>query len=73
MTANVTGFPVRSGLFEATVVGNALVQAIAAGQFAGLWEARKHVEAVTRFSTFTPSAYDSQLADLYVEIEESYQ
>jgi sugar (pentulose or hexulose) kinase len=73
MTANVTGFPVRSGLFEATVVGNALVQAIAAGQFAGLWEARKHVEAVTRFSTFTPSACASQLADLYVEIEESYQ
>ncbi len=72
MTANATGLPVRSGLFEATVVGNALVQAIAAGQFADLAEARSHVERVTSFNEFAPTAIDPDKADHYDEIEKRY-
>ena len=39
-TANVTGLPVLAGPVEATVIGNIIVQAIAAGRFASLAEAR---------------------------------
>lgn len=72
MTANSTGLPVRSGLFEATVVGNALVQAIAAGQFVDLAEARSHVERVTSFNEFAPTAIDPTQADRYDKIERRY-
>ncbi len=44
-TANATGKPVLAGPVEATVLGNVLVQAIAAGRFADLAEARRHVAA----------------------------
>jgi rhamnulokinase len=40
-TANATGLPVRSGLTEATAVGNVLVQAIASGRFESLSDARR--------------------------------
>lgn len=43
VTATATGLPVRAGPVEATVTGNLLVQAIAAGRFASLAEARRHV------------------------------
>ncbi len=45
MTANASGLPVHSGLTEATVVGNVLVQAISAGRFFSIAEAREHVRA----------------------------
>lgn len=72
MTANVTGLPVRAGLFEATVVGNALIQAIAAGQFTDLAEAREHVERVTNFDEFAPKSIDPDLVARYGEIEKHY-
>jgi len=72
MTANATGLSVRAGLFEATVVGNALVQAIAAGQFPDLADARRHVERVTSFNEFTPIAVNPDQADRYDEIERHY-
>jgi len=72
MTANVTGLPVRSGLYEATVVGNAVVQAIAGGQFAGLAEARRYVERVSDLSEFVPNPIDSKMVDHYAEIEKHY-
>ncbi|HEX6279613.1 MAG TPA: FGGY-family carbohydrate kinase, partial [Pyrinomonadaceae bacterium] len=72
MTANATGLPVRAGLFEATVVGNAMVQAIAAAQFDGLSDARNHVEQVTRFHEFSPSKIDTELIARYEEIEKRY-
>ncbi|HUE82896.1 MAG TPA: rhamnulokinase family protein [Pyrinomonadaceae bacterium] len=42
-TANATGLPVVAGPVEATVIGNVLAQAIAAGRFASLAEGRQHV------------------------------
>jgi rhamnulokinase len=42
-TATATGLEVLAGPVEATVTGNVLVQAIAAGRFASLAEARRHV------------------------------
>jgi len=42
-TATVTGLPVLAGPVEATVIGNVAVQAIAAGEFVSLAEARRAV------------------------------
>jgi rhamnulokinase len=42
-TANATQKTVLAGPAEATVIGNALVQAVAAGRFATLADARRHV------------------------------
>jgi len=72
MTANATGLPVRAGLYEATVVGNALVQAIANGQFADLADGRKYIEAVSELTEFVPVAVDQKMVDHYAEIEKRY-
>ena len=72
MTANATGLTVRSGLYEATVVGNAMVQAIAARQFADLTSARSYVEKVSQLSEFTPRPIDGEIIDHYAEIEAHY-
>ncbi len=56
LTANARGLPVRSGLTEATVVGNVLVQAVTSGRFESLAEARSYVESHVHFEEFTPSA-----------------
>ena len=72
MTANATGLPVRAGLFEATVVGNALVQAIAAGQFSDLSDGREYVEKVSDLTEFIPLRIDPEMIDHYVEIEKRY-
>jgi rhamnulokinase len=55
-TANATGKPVLAGPVEATVTGNALVQAIASGRFPSLAEARHHVAVNTQLREFTPRA-----------------
>ena len=47
-TAAATGLPVLAGPVEATVIGNAAVQAMTAGLFADLAEARRHVAANVR-------------------------
>ncbi len=55
-TADTAGLPVRSGLTEATVVGNLLVQAIANGRFSSLAEGREYVASEIEFETFVPQA-----------------
>ncbi len=55
-TANATGLPVLAGPAEATVIGNLLVQAISAGRFASLSEARQHVADNVRLESFMPRA-----------------
>lgn len=55
-TANATGLPVRSGLTEATVVGNVLVQAIASGRFESLSDARDYISSKIEFEHFTPQS-----------------
>jgi rhamnulokinase len=54
-TANATQKVVLAGPAEATVIGNALVQAVAAGRFATLSEARRHVAA-----NLNPRRFDAQ-------------
>jgi len=53
-TANATGLPVAAGPVEATVIGNVLVQAIAAERFASLAEARQYVAEKVPSETFVP-------------------
>ncbi len=53
-TANATGNPVLAGPVEATVIGNVLVQAVAAGRFATLTEARQHAAANVKLRRFDP-------------------
>ena len=73
-TATVTGLPVRAGPVEATVTGNVLVQAIAAGRFDSLAAARRHVAANLRLVEFAPqpSAAWDDAARRYAAIEARY-
>jgi rhamnulokinase len=70
-TANVTGLEVLAGPVEATVTGNVLVQALAAGRFASLTEARRHVAENIQVKKFTPQASSvwQESARLYAAIE----
>jgi len=74
-TANVSGLPVRSGLTEATVVGNLLVQAIASGRFESLSDARNYVASEIKFETFIPQAASgfSEAEASYLMIEERFE
>ncbi|HJQ23093.1 MAG TPA: rhamnulokinase family protein [Blastocatellia bacterium] len=73
-TATATGKPVLAGPVEATVIGNVLVQAIAAGRFASLKDARRHVTEYTRLKKFTPGASKRWQAQArrYAAIEARY-
>jgi rhamnulokinase len=53
-TADASGRPVLAGPVEATALGNLIVQAMAAGCFSTLAEARRHVAAATRCRRFVP-------------------
>src|SRR5262249_51069645 len=53
-TANAAGRPVLAGPVEATVIGNVLVQAIAAGRFESLAAARQHVAENITLREFAP-------------------
>lgn len=55
-TANATGKPVLAGPVEATVIGNALIQAIAAGRFTTLADARRRVAENLNPRRFEPQA-----------------
>jgi rhamnulokinase len=70
-TANASQKVVMAGPAEATVIGNALVQAVAAGRFATLAEARRHVAANISPRRFDPqpSAEWKERARRYSEIE----
>jgi len=64
MTADATGKEVIVGPFEATAIGNALTQAIGAGQVRDLAHLRKIVAASFDLQTYTPqnaSAWQDQL------------
>ncbi len=54
MTAIASGLKAQSGLTEATVVGNVLVQAITAGRFSSLTHAREHVRTNFELKNFEP-------------------
>jgi rhamnulokinase len=70
-TATVTGLPVLAGPVEATVIGNVIVQAIAAGEFASLADARRHVAAHVASARFEPqpTAQWAAARSKYQEIE----
>jgi len=74
MTANASGLRVQAGLTEATVTGNALVQAISAGRFKDLGEARRFVKKSVSLKEFAPqkSAELERAAKLYAAIESKY-
>lgn len=55
-TADASGKPVLAGPVEATALGNLIVQAMAAGCFSTLAEARRHVGAATRCRRYEPRA-----------------
>jgi rhamnulokinase len=73
-TATATGLTVRAGPVEATVIGNVLVQAIAAGRFASLADARRYAGAHARLRTYEPrpSRTWNMASQLYHEIEGRY-
>jgi rhamnulokinase len=70
-TANASQKVVLAGPAESTVIGNALVQAVAAGRFATIAEARRHVAANINPRRFEaqPSAEWEKKAGRYAEIE----
>ncbi|HJQ31650.1 MAG TPA: rhamnulokinase family protein [Pyrinomonadaceae bacterium] len=73
-TADAAGRTVLAGPVEATVTGNVLVQAVTAGRFASLAEARRHVASNVSPRRFEPRA--SREADAaarrYAEVEALY-
>lgn len=74
MTANASGLKVQAGLTEATVTGNALVQAISAGRFTNLSEARQHIKENFALREFVPQkSLELELAaQNYAEIEAQF-
>lgn len=68
MTANATGLPIVAGPFEATVIGNALVQLITLGEITDLAQARQIVAEMD-----TLKRYESQQTDLWDEAYGRYQ
>ena len=73
-TATATGLRVRAGPVEATVIGNVLVQAIAAGRFASLADARRYVGEHAQLKTYEPkpSRAWEEAARRYEELERRY-
>jgi len=74
MTADASGLTAQAGLTEATVVGNVLVQAITAGRFSSIAEARKHVRESFDLIGFKPqpSAEIDDAAARYAVIENNF-
>ena len=73
-TANATALPASAGPSEATVIGNMLVQAISAGRFASLVEAREYLAGHLRPQIFFPrvSAAGEEARRRYHVIESRY-
>jgi rhamnulokinase len=74
-TATAAGLPVKAGPVEATVTGNVLIQAIAAGRFESLAEARRYLGERYQLKEYepTPSKAWEEAARRYEEIERRYQ
>ena len=73
-TANASGLPVLAGPVEATVIGNVLVQAIAARRFGSLTEARRHAGdnlGLTRFEPLASAGWN-EARQRYQALEASY-
>lgn len=74
ITANACSKTVKAGLTEATVTGNALVQAISARRFSDLEEARNYVALNIELKGFAP-IFNDKLTDAkrwYSEIENKF-
>jgi rhamnulokinase len=73
-TADATGLPAAAGPFEATVIGNVLVQAISAGRFQSLAEARSYLANEIQTQQFQPRASASceEAMRRYAVIEDRY-
>src|SRR5262245_13639814 len=73
-TANATALPVCAGPVEATVIGNVLVQAIRAGRFKCLSEARNYIATNIQLKKFMPCSSSSweEAARRYAAIEAQY-
>jgi rhamnulokinase len=73
-TANASQKTVLAGPAEATVIGNALVQAVSAGRFTSLAEARRHAAANASPRRFEaqPSPKWEEKARRYAEIERRF-
>jgi rhamnulokinase len=73
-TASAAGKPVLAGPTEATATGNAVVQAIAAGRFDSLAEARSHVARHVRSTSFAPkpTAASARAALRYAAVQEQF-
>ena len=74
MTASASGRTVHAGLTEATVVGNVLVQAIAAGRFQSIADARDHVRTNFELNSYRPqpSAKIEEAGLRYTSIEDRF-
>jgi rhamnulokinase len=74
-TGNATGLSILAGPSEATVIGNLLVQAISAGRFASLAEAREYLGKHINLQRFAPraSAAGESGQRRYAAIEERHQ
>ena len=74
MTANACGKTVEVGLTEATVTGNLLIQAISAGRFSDLNDARKYVAENVKLKKIVPQdSTDLRIAkEKYLKIEANY-
>lgn len=74
MTANASNLAVQAGLFEATVTGNVLVQAITAERFSDLSQARQHVAENVLLKEFEPAISPAliEAARLYAEVESKF-
>jgi rhamnulokinase len=70
-TADAFGKPVLAGPVEATAGGNLMVQAIAAGRFASLEEARAHVRGVVSLRRFEPNVarFSQETRERYAGLE----
>lgn len=73
-TADATGLSILAGPSEATVIGNLLVQAISAGRFNSLAEAREFLAKHIQLQRFTPrtSAAGEKGQRRYAAIEARY-
>lgn len=74
LTADATGLQVQAGLIEAAAMGNALVQAIAAGRFSSLANARSYVRKNIALSDYFPRHLPemASAAKRYDEIENKF-
>jgi rhamnulokinase len=67
LTADACGLPLVAGPVEATAFGNIIVQAVAAGELAGVAEGRAAVAASVKLETYEPRAgadWDAALSRL---------